>query len=231
MDKNGKVYIIIHGFAGGIYEIEPLYDFLRGKGLNAHSILLAGHGGTRRDLSRVSYGDWIRSAVDQVNEILKEYGGETGINLIGFSMGGLICANLTDFFDVEKIVFVNTPYYFWDLKKIAKNIFYDVRHKTYANINRYAESTLKSSPKALINFTRILRRTKAKFSSVCVKRANPLILQCLDDDTVKSKSAEYIKNAIGESARVIYYETGGHLVFLSETRGQACNDVYEYLRL
>ena len=229
-DKNEKIYIIIHGFAGGFQEIEPLYDFLSAKGLNVHSILLAGHGGTRKELKSFSYSDWINSAVKQVKNIKKKYDGETEINLIGFSMGGLICANLTDFFDVQKIAFVNTPFYFWDLKLITKNIFSDVKHKEYTNINRYVNSTLKSPAKAMINFLRILRQTKEKFSSVCIKRANPIILQCIDDDTVQSKSAEIIKDKIGESAKIIYYETGGHLIFLSETCEQVCNDIYEYLK-
>ena len=231
MNKTEKIYILIHGFAGGFYEIEPLYNFLRGKKLNVHSIILAGHGATRRDLSRVTYSDWIESAVEQVKKIKKEYAGETEINLVGFSMGGLICANLTDFFDVRKIVFVNTPVYYWDLKQIAKNIVSDIRQKNYVHINQYVKSTFNIPVTAMLNFTKILSRTRTKFSSVCVKRANPLILQCLDDDTVKNKSAGFIKNEIGESARVIYYESGGHLVFLSETRSQICNDIYGYLCL
>jgi len=231
MAESDKIYIIIHGFAGGFYEIEPLYDFLRAKDLNVRSILLAGHGGTRRDLSSAKYADWIKSAVGQVKDISAEYAGEPEINLIGFSMGGLVCANLTDFFDSKKIVFVNTPVYFWDFKQITKNIVSDVKQKKYTHIKRYVKSTFNIPVTAMLNFTKILSKTKAKFSSACVKRANPLILQCLDDDTVKSKSAGFIKDQIGESAKLIYYETGGHLVLLSETAGQVCEDIYEYLCL
>ena len=230
-----NIYIIIHGFAGGLYETEPLYDFLRSKKLNVHSILLAGHGGTRRDLSNFSHDDWISSAVEQVKSIIKKYYGginetEIDINLIGFSMGGLICAHLTDYFNVNKIVFANTPVYYWNLKQIAGNIIADIKSKDFKNLKHYIKSTVNSPIGALLSFLRILNLTKKKFSSVCVKRANPLILQCLDDDTVQSRSADFIKSEIGASAKIIYYKTGGHLVFLCETANQACNDIYDYLK-
>lgn len=227
-----KINIIIHGFAGGLYEIKPLYKFLRSKNLTAYMVLLAGHGGARKDLSAYSYADWIDSASEQIKKIIKSYGAktETEINLIGFSMGGLICANLTDFFNVKKIVFVNTPVYYWNIKQIAKNIIRDIKHKEYSHINHYIKSAANSPVKALLNFTKILRRTKRRFSSACVKRADPLILQCLDDDTVQIRSAGFIKNEIGASSKVIYYKTGGHLVFLSETSNQICSDIYDYLK-
>ncbi|MCL2772664.1 MAG: alpha/beta fold hydrolase [Oscillospiraceae bacterium] len=232
-----KIYIIIHGFAGGLYEIEPLYDFLQSENLNVHCITLAGHGKTRKDLSGFSYKDWIESAVVQVKNIKKEYskkGENAELNLIGFSMGGLICANLTDYFDISKIVFVNTPVYYWKIGQIVKNIFSDIRQRSYSNINHYRQSFAKAPFKALINFLILLNKTKDKFSSVCVKRANPLILQCLDDDTVKSKSAGFIKNKIGANARIIYYKTGGHRVFYNETadkvRDKICTDIYDYLQ-
>lgn len=232
-----KIYIniIIHGFAGGIYEIKPLYDFLRSKNFNIHSILLAGHGGTRRDLAGFSYNDWINSAVDNVKKILKKYYGGKGeteidINLIGFSMGGLICTHLTDYFKINKIVFVNTPVYYWNLKQIAGNIIEDIKNKDFKNLKHYVKSTVNSPVRALFSFIRILNLTKKKFSSFCVKRANPLILQCLDDDTVQNRSADFIKSEIGGSAKMIKYKTGGHLVFLSETANQVCDDIYDYLK-
>jgi len=231
------VNIIIHGFAGGIYEIKPLYDFLRSKNLNVHSILLAGHGKTRKDLSGFSHDDWINSAVEQVKNIIKKYYGgkpeteiEIDINLIGFSMGGLICSHLTDYFKANKIVFANTPVYYWNLKQITGNIIADIRNKDFMNTKHYIKSTVNSPIKALFSFLRVLSLSKKKFSSVCVKRANPLILQCLDDDTVQSRSADFIKGEIGETAKIIYYKTGGHLVFLGETANQACNDIYNYLK-
>ena len=226
------IYIIVHGFAGGIYEIEPLYNFLKSKDLNVHSILLAGHGGTKKDLSDFSYIDWIESAVYQVKEILKQYeenNTNAKITFIGFSMGSLICAHLTDYFYAKRVIFVNTPVYYWNFNQIIKNIIGDIKRKEFSNINHYRKSIVNSPPKALINFLIILNKTKRKFSSVCIKRANPLILQCLDDDTVKSKSADFIKSEIGAAAKIIYYKHGGHLVFLSETARQIIKDICDYI--
>jgi len=228
-ENMGNIYIIIHGFAGGFYEIEPLYSYLQSKKFKVHSVILAGHGGTRRELSLFSCDDWIDSAIRQIKIIQKNYRKKVGLNLIGFSMGGLICANLTEFFHVKKIVFINTPVYYWDIKQIAKNIIYDIKHRTFTHIDYYVKSTFKSPPNALVNFMKILQRTKNKFSSSAIKEANPLILQCLDDDTVHNRSANYIKNEIGASAKLKYYSTGGHQVFSSKTSDRICDDVYKYL--
>ncbi len=217
--------IVVHGFAGGLYEIEYLVNQLNCSGIDTFPVILAGHGigQTKKELSEYTYKQWVSSARIQIEEIAEKY---KNFVFIGFSMGGLVCVNLVNEFNVVGFVTINTPIYFWDVKLIAGNIISGFRTKNFERIQYYIKSSKKSSIKAMINFLKILITSKKLFSNVCCKT---LILQCLDDDTVKNKSAEYISNKIGEIAVAKYYENGGHLVLLSENRNAVCQDIANFL--
>ena len=64
---------IIHGFAGDTKEIEYLVNYLQKRDLDTHTVLLAGHGSTKKVLSSSSYADWIKSVSDAVEELTLSY--------------------------------------------------------------------------------------------------------------------------------------------------------------
>jgi len=215
-------YIIIHGFAGSLYEVSYLRDYLIERGFNAYCILLKGHGTTKKDMSKVGYKEWIEQALNDVREIKKDH---DDICLIGFSMGGLISVNIMQRVNVSKLILINTPVYFWNIKLIIKNIISDLKNNKRDNIKFYIYSSSKAPFKSLINFFILLNKTKKMF---CEVKAKTLILQCIDDDTVKEKSAEYINQHIASST-VKYYDKGGHQVLLNSTKDLVCEDVYNFI--
>ena len=124
-DKTGKAdhhntgCLIIHGFGGNYDEISPLADHLKSRGYKVACPALAGHTGRRCDLKKAGYTDWIKSAergfLDLAHRCQTVY-------IIGFSMGGLIAFNLALQHKVAGIVTINTPIYYWDVRKILSNI-------------------------------------------------------------------------------------------------------------
>jgi len=124
-DKTGKTdnhdtgCLIIHGFGGNYDEISPLADHLKSRGYKVACPALAGHTGRRCDLKKAGYTDWIKSAergfLDLAHRCQTVY-------IIGFSMGGLIAFNLALQHKVAGIVTINTPIYYWDVRKILSNI-------------------------------------------------------------------------------------------------------------
>ena len=216
-------YIIIHGFAGDLSEIEYLKCFLTKNGLIVYTILLKGHGTTKKDMNRYNYKQWVEHATYEVGEIKKYH---KYICLVGFSMGGLICVNIMQTVQVMKLILINTPIYFWNLKLILKNIVSDLKNNKRDNIDFYVYSSSKAPLKSLINFLILLNKTKKIF---CEVKVNTLILQCLDDDTVKEKSAKYIKDHLGANSTIKYYIQGGHQVLLSKTRDLVCEDVLKFV--
>ena len=223
--RKENIYLLIHGFAGGTYEIEYLSKNLQEKGLDTYTVSLAGHGGTKKELTASSYVDWIRSAKKAIDDLSLQY---KNINLIGFSLGGLISAHFASLPEISKVVFINTPIYFWNMKVIVNDIISGIRNRQYEKIIYYQKSFFGVSIKSGTDFLKILSKSKKMFKDISKPS---LILQCINDESVHFKSAKYIKENIGEYANIRYYDGGRHQVFTAavELRDLVFNDIYKFL--
>ena len=223
--KKDDVYVIIHGFGGGTNEIEYLAQYLRAKGLDVHTVSLAGHGGTKRELAGSSYPDWIRSVKNSIDEMTSKY---QHINLIGFSLGGLLSAHFASIDSIKKVVFINTPIYLWNIKLILRDFINDIHGGKFSKIDYYRKSVSGVSIKSGIDFLIMLEKTKKMFAAVSKPS---LIIQCKNDETAYYKSAAFIKEKIGGGANVLYYDGGCHQVFTAavDLRDKVCDDIYEFL--
>jgi len=228
-----EINIIIHGFGGNPGELAYLTDFIRTKGLNTHVVTLAGHGGTRKQLAATNHEDWIQSVKIEIKKLMDSY---DKINLVGFSMGGLIAVNMVSIFGKDKIgkvVFINTPIYFWNLKIIAKDVLGNIAGRRKGKISYYVNAASKTGIKSGINFLKIRSQTKrllknAKGDYMPVS----LILQCTHDESVRYKSAKYLKAKLGPSAHLKCYEGGCHQVFARtlHLRDIVCDDICNFIR-
>jgi carboxylesterase len=215
--------LLIHGFAGTRNEIRPLYDYLCDKGFDVYMPVLAGHEGTQKELSASKYRHWIES-VEIEYEKLSQKG--KNIIVVGFSMGGLIAVHLFDKFQFEKLVFVNTPIYYWDVKKILGNIWSDLLKREYSNMKRYFKSGTDKPLKTLIQFAILLKNSKQKLVNI---KCDTLILQSKNDDTVKASSAEYLFNSLQGQKDIKYYNGGNHQILNSEISNLVCEDIYKFI--
>lgn len=217
----GGINIIVHGFGGEPGDIQYLADYLVKNDVNISIVSLAGHGGTKKELWATTYEDWIGSVRDEVE---KHLAAASKVNLIGFSMGGLISANLAAMLPVDKIVLINSPIFVWNLKIILMDIFKGDREK----IAYYMASSKKTGAKPALEFLKLLSKTKGVLGEV---KASSLILQCTADETVRHKSAAYLKKKLGEKASLKYYEGGCHQVFLraEDLRDEVCGDVARFV--
>lgn len=218
-------YLIIHGFGGALDEIEYLAEYLKRKGLKVHTVLLAGHGATKKELQKSDYTDWIDSVRLAVTALLKEY---RHIVFLGFSMGGLISVHFSRMIETSKIVLINTPVYFWNIKIILKDVVTGIRHRQFEKLAYYKKSMLGATAKSGIDFLKILSKTKKMIEGI---KKPTLIIQCRNDESVHYKSAQYIKNKIGSCADLRYYDGGCHQVFVksAKVRDTVCNDIYGFL--
>jgi carboxylesterase len=225
MQQNKPGCLVIHGFGGGLHEVETLADHLAGNGYAVACPHLKGHTGDRRQMKNATYEDWIRSAEVELLRLRKI---SDEIVIVGFSMGGLIAVNLACKHDVKAIVTINTPIYYWELKRVALNIAEDVRYKKFDNIKRYMHAQKASPLVSMINFLKILEKTKHKLPEIDVPF---LITQAKDDDTVKVKSVDYIYNNISSTVKKVKdYEKGGHLILKSPSAQDVINDVEEFIK-
>ncbi|MBC7766095.1 MAG: alpha/beta fold hydrolase [Hyphomonadaceae bacterium] len=218
-----RAYILIHGLAGNRSELATLYDSLNEKGLTIYAIVLKGHEQSNNELAKSTHHEWLVSAEQQIQAISKQH---DKLVVIGFSMGGLIAANLFEQFAFEKIVFVNSPVYYWDTKKIIRNILHDIVTGNYGHIKRYMASSAKIPIRTMVQFITFLNKSKDKFAHVT---CDALVLQSRNDDTVQARSADYIFRHLKGKKNIKFYEGGAHLIFQSEINTLVCEDIVQYI--
>ena len=221
-----NIYIIVHGFNGNPDEIGYLDEYLRERGLDTRTVLLDGHGSTKKALRKSSHTSWIGSVESVIIELAQEY---KRVNLLGFSMGGLIGICLASLPGMNKIVLINTPVYFWNLKIILSDVVQGLFGRDFEKIAYYTKSVGTVSAKSGIDFLRLLAKAKRQLGDI---KNQTLIIQCMNDESVHFKSAEYIKKKIGDNAELRYYDGGCHRLFTKsvELRDMVCGDIYEFLK-
>lgn len=219
MKKYNIGCLILHGFAGTRSELSPIATIIEENGFKTAVPLLYGHEASRKELALAKYSDWIASANEEIETLEMQC---EKIVIIGFSMGGLIAANICQKHKVEAIIFINTPIYYWNVNLICKNLMSDF----YFYSKKYFASSADKPLTALIQFVTLLNQTKPLFSNI---NCPVMIFQTLDDDTVNPKSALYIYTKIKGKKIIKRLKAGGHLVFQNETGTEISNDICSFL--
>lgn len=224
LKRNQVGCLLIHGFGGDRGEVIALATHLEGQGYPVACPQLAGHTGKRADLRGVSYNEWIRAAEKSLVELDKEC---DSVILIGFSMGGLIAFNLALTHKPLCIITINTPIYYWDIKRIVQNVSDDIKTRKFFHTKRYIANSAKFPFSALDNFQRLLRKTKA----ILKENTSPLyVLQAIDDDTTRQDSAAYIlKHVASDNKKVDYLNNSGHLMLRSPAATEAIAKITTYI--
>lgn len=204
--------LIIHGFAGDVYEVLPLAKALQAAGYAVECPTLEGHGLGRRHLARSTRHQWIFSAEEAYKRLTMR---AERIVLIGFSMGGLLAIQLAARYPAELLVMINTPYFYWDIGQALRNLRRDFR----PHASRYLSSLMRIPLTSMLQFRRLLAESKRMLPTVncpCV------ILQAKQDDTVRASSAEYLKKRLGSAACSLhYFPASGHKLLLDVEADEA----------
>jgi carboxylesterase len=102
--------LCLHGMTGTPFEIRPVGEALGRAGYSVEGPLLAGHGGTLRDLAATQWPDWLASA-ERAMEDLRRRVGERPIAILGFSMGGLLALRLARLYPerIAALVIIAAP--------------------------------------------------------------------------------------------------------------------------
>ncbi len=137
--------LLLHGFTGGPFEVEPLADYLRHAGWECIVPTLPGHGGDLSRLRGVKWGEWLDCAVMEAEKKLTEQYG--GFNLVGFSMGGLISAYLANRYPVKRLVLLSTAVVFFSPGRLAKDIRYRISQRDWRTLRKknYHSDRLRSA--------------------------------------------------------------------------------------
>ncbi|WP_270182851.1 alpha/beta hydrolase [Alkalihalobacillus sp. CinArs1] len=222
--------MLIHGFTGAPYEVEPLADYLREHTDWKISVpTLPGHG-EYETLHGVSFQEWIDTAEEKLKELLETC---DTVYLVGFSMGGVLAGYLATAYKVEKLVLLSAAYRYIHPVQMVKDIGRMVLDTSRGQISqnelyiRYKEK-LKVTPfQASLQFRKLVQKLRPSFRDVKVPT---LILQGKLDSMVPYKTAHTIYQTIGSKQKQFHVmDCSRHLICHGDDRDDVIQKVYQFL--
>ncbi|GAB6931676.1 alpha/beta hydrolase [Calditerricola satsumensis] len=195
--------VLIHGFTGSPYEVAPLADHLAARGVRVYTPVLAGHEGSGRTLRQVTWQDWIRSAEDGLREALSAC---DPVDLVGFSMGGLIAAHLATRYPVRRLVLLSACVFYLNPRQLFRDVAAAIKSNfgsgySKDQLRRYVDKVSKTPLRAVVHFRRLVQVLRADLARVEVPT---LILQGACDDLVEPRSAQYLYETIPAKVKEVH---------------------------
>ncbi|MBR7796233.1 MAG: alpha/beta hydrolase [Bacillota bacterium] len=222
--------LVIHGYTGGPYEVEPLANYLQ-ENTNWHVEVptLPGHG-RKLNLKNVSHKKWIKAAENSLLQLKAKF--ET-IYLIGFSMGGMIAAYLAAKYNVNKLVLLATSGKYLSFKQIGLDVagvLTDAmkgnlrKNKLYQNYRKKIGAVPLKSNIEFLKLVKFTRRYLRKIDSPV------LIAQGQQDGMVPYKTAYYLNKEITSKRKeVVFFERSRHLICLGDDKDTLNQMVFSFL--
>lgn len=213
--------LFIHGFTGGIFEIEPLSEYLKQHHYLTHTFTLKGHTGRRADMRRATREDWYRQAGSELEQLALD--GE-GVHVIGFSMGALIASRLAVRYKslVQSLTLLAAPVFPLNPGEIVKTLGSPAMLKNY--VSKFGSTPIHANRE----FNRIVRESFALFPKI---EAPTLIVQGKRDHLVKTKSAAYLDRHIGSPGKeILLVERSGHLLCYCEEKDKVLDKVHQFIQ-
>ena len=224
-----KAILVIHGFAGGTYDMEELANYLElNRTFDVYQFTLPGHD---KNLSKVKYEEWIKASEEKVEMLINN--GYKNIYLIGHSMGGVIATYLaTKYREVKKLVLAAPAFHYLNIVNDKLNI----------------KESLKVTPKILGQykgaeiFARFLKlnigATKELMTLVKKYYYTPsavicpvLILHGTEDHLVPRSSTEYVYNELTKNTKKLIYINGiNHDIFRNDRKEELFYIIEDFLK-
>ncbi|ULT57275.1 alpha/beta fold hydrolase [Neobacillus drentensis] len=222
--------LLIHGFTGAPYEVEPLAEFLKERTDWKISVpTLPGHG-VPGSLKGVHYQEWIDHAEAELTKLINTC---DKVHVVGFSMGGMIASYLAAQYPVDKLILLSAAAYYVNPKQLAvdiKEIIKDsLRGKLQENelFLRYKRKITETPFAATLQFRRLVSFIKPLLHQVNVPT---FIAQGECDGIVPPKSAEYLFHTISaKQKKLALFKHSKHLICHCEERDTLFSQVLDFL--
>lgn len=207
-----KAVLVIHGFAGGVYDEEKLINYLQlNKSFDVFSYTLPGH---EKNLSKVNYEDWMDKSIEQVEWLIQN--NYKTIYVIGHSMGGVIASFLaTKYKQIKKLVLAAPAFEYLQVKQDSINLVKNIKEtpsiiKTHS-FEEVFSRLLKLNIGAVKEFRKLV---KAYYD--CPKNIDIpiLILQGTNDKIVPISSSTYVYESVkSKTKKLVIINDATHDIF------------------
>lgn len=110
--KHDYACLLLHGYGGSPFELEPLEAVLTNAGYTVENLCLPGHCQTREAFCNSRFSDWARAAESACMGLLRQ---EKKVVAIGLSMGGSLSLYLAQRYPLAGVVAISTPVFLYKL--------------------------------------------------------------------------------------------------------------------
>ncbi|MEC1180276.1 alpha/beta fold hydrolase [Metasolibacillus meyeri] len=225
-----KGILLLHGFSGGPYEIEPLTAYLR-QHMKCDIVTptYCGHG---EELSMRGYKaqHWLMDAELAYRQLAKRV---DEITVIGFSMGGVIALYLAKRYPVKKLVLLSAAIKYMspaqmlmDLREMATEA---VRGhlKNHELFQRYERKLMTVPLSSMVEFMRIVKKVEPYIEHIQVPT---YIIQGEKDGIVPHMAAHFLHDTIQAENKHLFLSANGkhHICFSDDCEEWFC-EVLEFL--
>ncbi len=222
--------LLIHGFAGGVYDAEYLDHQLElNWKFDVYSFTLPGHDGDTS--KKIKYLDWLNKAEAEVEFLIKH--GYRRIYVIGHSMGGVIATHLASKYkEIKKLVLIAPAFRFISFEDGNFKPFAALK-KTPKILEQYGAKLITSRmtklpTSAVSEFITLVKKNQSLPTSVTIP---VLIIQGTSDTIVPPKTAEYVFNTLySKRKKIVYLEGITHDIFREKKKDIAANLIEKFLK-
>jgi len=208
--NRSRACLLLHGFTGGPFEVEPLARHLRACGWHCVAPTLPGHGEPLRELKNVRFADWLAAASAEAESLIARYG---AIDVVGFSMGGLLAAYVANRYPVRRLALLNAAVYYISPMRFLRNAARQLRSDGLKGLRIKHETP----PAAILEFAKLVRTLRPELARV----AQPtFIAQSERDEIVHPRSAQYISRAVRGEKEAVSYPNSLHMICGGPDAGQ-----------
>lgn len=224
-----KAVLIIHGFAGGVYDEEPLqYELNHNWKLDVYNYTLPGH---ECNLTRdVTNAEWLKSVDEHIEFLINK--GYHSIYVVGHSMGGILAAYAAvKYKEVKKVVLVAPAFQYLDEDSKLTDKFDTLIKKGPSIIKTYKgkeiiSRMLKVSVPLLLEFAKLVENSQGLPS----KLEKPvLIIQGTADDIVPQTSSEFVYDNVKGKKWLLYLDDVSHEIFHSSKSNVVNKEIEKFL--
>jgi len=232
---NGPVadaFLMLHGWTGSPAHFRPAAEFVNEHGFTVSVPRLAGHGTSVHQMADTGWRDWVRSALEGLEELRNDF---ERVHVVGVSMGAIIGLLLAATCDVASLTTINAPQRLHDRRAWMTRFYRGTRKvRTGGRTEipadtsdfwvQYADSPVGTVPD-LLDLMVAARRVLPRIHVPTV------IIQSKADETVRHSSAAIIYEGLGApSKRIVWLERSGHMALLDSERDRIHEEILSQVR-
>lgn len=225
-ENETKGVLLLHGFTASPWEVKLLGDYLIERNISVYAPLIAGHGTSPEELRKTRWEDWYESVNDSYTELIDIV---DCVYVAGVSTGGSLELMLAEEHELCGVISIGAPVFLKDWKSKLAWIFKYFIPYTRKPVHEdkrpyYYERRPTASVAELVEMIEVMKEKLPEVSEPI------LIIQSLEDMTVKPESGKYIvDNVASENKTLVLFEKGNHVLVRGNQQEQVFDLVYEFI--